>query len=126
MVFSRGVEMGSAPFSWGNLFYLLFAILPLVVSRGVALPTLVGVVAGSALAYRKEVLPKEIRLMIPGFIAGMFGSVLADIVAYRFGFGSRVSGKQALWWSAWFAFFGASLIQSFVLTVRMKQRARQK
>jgi hypothetical protein len=107
--------------SWGNLIYLPIAILPLLVSRGAALPTLVSVVFGSALAYRKEMLPKAVRLMIPGFIAGLIGSVVADMVAYRVGFGSRVSGVQALWWSAWFAFFGASLIQSIVLWRRRSQ-----
>ena len=109
--------------NWGNLFYLPIALLPLITSRGAAFPTLVSVLAGASLGYHGERMPRAKRLMIPGFAVGLIGTLLAihigpDLLGYEV----TMSNWQALWWSGWFAFFAAPLLQSVVLTWRMRNR----
>ena len=102
----------------GQAIALAVACLPFFFYGTLPTITLVLVVAGSFVGYIGRPMPMAKQLMVPGFLVGIVGTSLVKILSRQLGYVFMVRSVEALWWSAWFAFWWAPLIISLVLQVR--------
>lgn len=103
---------------FGDLVYLAVAAVPFYIYGHVPLLTFLFVLSGSLFGYRGRPMPMAKQLMVPGFFAGLLGTLAVKLISRHMGYVFMVTSFEALWWSAWFAFLLAPLIITIVLSTR--------